>query len=362
MSLEEELEEAKELGDTREAVGAAADIASRALAANDLGLAVDAKQHEVQVARTIGMHNHVVVVTAEAVEMWPRIKALAEIDEQLQRRFVWTFKHGSGSAMDLPEIPLSTVRELFAVVDDMLGCFGRGKQALWELEARLAYIEGDDATLRDRVEKITPLLGMWSYISNFADCPGCSLSSFAGYLGPDADADTVDAILAPILEKRPFPADASHRQVLSLLYGDENQCENAATSTPIARARAYARAGRIAEARVQADLAVSGAEPSSREWWLRAQVARADVAVAAGDRTEAEGAADAVAQAIDPIEDPYEQLDALVALHQARRWLEPSRDLGSVAERALSIARRVDARLPRPRHVVETERRLGQSR
>ncbi len=82
MSLEEELEEAKELGDTREAVGAAADIASRALAANDLGLAVDAKQHEVQVARTIGMHNHVVVVTAEAVEMWPRIKAMAEIDEQ----------------------------------------------------------------------------------------------------------------------------------------------------------------------------------------------------------------------------------------------------------------------------------------
>lgn len=341
---------------------AAADLAARATAAPDHGVAVRAKARETQVARMIGAHQHAVVACAELVEAFPPALDRGEADpawDKTKQRLVWGLKFGAGSAMDLPEIPLATVRELLGALSTVLARLGVEPIAVWELEARLAFIEGDADTLADRVARITPKLGIQSHVYAHADCPGCTLLQIATWLGPDAPAEAVEEALAPVLQKRPFPNDASMQRLFSLLYGDDPICDHARRATPIRLARAYARGGRLAEAHARAREALALSDGSEHEAKLRAQVAALEVALGTKDVTEAEARAAEVAPAIEKLEDPYDALDALVVLHRALAFLGRSTELDAVRRRALELAERIDARLAKKRHVAATKRSLS---
>jgi hypothetical protein len=54
------------------------------------------------------------------------------------------------------------------------------------------------------------------------------------------------------------------------------------------------------------------------------------------------------------IEDPYQELDAVLTVHRARMRLGDESSLSPLRARALELAARLDGRLDRPRHGRET--------
>lgn len=354
MSFEDELHELHEAPVSKARIVACADLAQRAMAVDDRAMAVSAKQYETQTACQLGMHQHAVVCCAEQLEIWDKIKDRGdELPAEVQSRLVWTLKQGAGSAMDLPEIPLSTVRELIGALHDVLSHFGSKRFAAWELEARLAYIEGDKATIEDRVAKLAPTISVRSHLWDHADCPGCTIMQFVTFLGMDAPIEEIEAALAPLFDPAPFPLDEDIGHIVKLLYGEDKMCENAERWYPSRMARAYTRAGQLAKAEHLAQKALAANASCEAERRLRAQVAAMEVALAADQLDEARGRYErALATFAEEHEDPYALLDAHKACHRA------ARRLGLPVERhrteAIALAKRVDARLPTPRHERET--------
>jgi hypothetical protein len=361
--MEDELRQLRYADGTRERMVAAAELAARADAVGDAEAGAQAKAIETRIARELGQHQHALVACAELIERWPAVAARGELSDEAKRMIIWGLKYGAGSAMDLPEIPLATVEEVIAHLERVLAHVGRKPWAAWELDARCAFIAGDDDRLRQRVAAIGPTIGRTSHAWQDSDCPGCTLLAFADYLGP-ARPEEVEAVLAPVLEPSArFPADDPELlSVLNLLYGDDPVCENAKASTPVKLARAYARSGRLAEARREADLALSRARGREPERLLRAQVAALMVATARRAVDDIGPLADAALPIAAALEDAYERLDANLALYAAIAITDDPAlrsVLPRIADDARAIARRLDARLSRPRHVEATERALG---
>jgi hypothetical protein len=353
MGLEEEASALEDAGNTRDALVAAADLFRRAEAAGDLGVALSAKAHEITVARRLGAIQHVVVACSELLELDAERLAMFAHETQLRRvksRLVWSLKRGTGCAMALPEIPFSTVRELLATLGRVLGTLGVQPVVLWTLEAHLAHMEGDEATLQDRVARFAPQLSFTSCLEEFGDCPGCGLLDVADFLGSDAPAEAVEEALAPALENRTMPRDVPRWHVLKRHFGDSLMCDNAKKSIPVRLARAYVRAGRLAEARVQAARALALAEGEPAEYRVRAAVAALETAIATNDEAAANIHVAAIARDIDDVESPYRQFRTTLAQYKGLRMLGRGDELGPVAERATALARRLDQRPASPTH------------
>ena len=350
MTLQEELDQLDD-EHTHAVVVQCADIAKRALAVNDYAVAVLARQLEAQHARSLGMQQHTVVVCAEMIELWPTLREQTLADD-VRTRLVWTFKHGTGAAMDLPEIPLATVRDLLATLNEILEHYGVKKIPLWELEARLAWIEGDAATVRARIEQISPTIGITTHLWHGADCPGCMLMQIVTYLGPDASIEEIEAVTRPLTSGKPFPADKEMASALSLLYGDEPMCDHAKMRLPVVRARAYGRAGERPKARLHAKKALVAASGAGTEFKLRAHCAALEVAL--GGRGKLDEHVAFIAASLDSLEDPYEALDAVKLLHRAATASKQTAAAAEHRARALELARRIDKRLTTPRHERET--------
>jgi hypothetical protein len=119
-------------------------------------------------------------------------------------------------------------------------------------------------------------------------------------------------------------------------------------------ARAHARAGRVAEARREAAQALQLAQGVGAERRVRALVAAAATEIAAGDTTALVPHAEQLAALWRELEDPYEALDAAIELYRAHAKLGEVAKLPALHDEAVAIARRLDARLPSPRHERET--------
>lgn len=334
----------------------AAEIAAGATIAGDIEAAALARAIEAKQARFLGRHQHAVVAGAELIELWPALRArpVPEKDEDgLRRRVVWGMKYVAGSAMDLPEVPLATTDAVLAVLAEMLDHYNYEKPALWQLQARRAFIAGDDDELRALVRKIGPTATVYHHVFQCGDCPGCVFNQFAEWLGPGASGEEVEEMLAPILGKRPFPPEPERwASVLRMLYGPAGACENASRSAPVHLARAYVRSGRLAEALREADRAVALAEGTEAERRQRAAVARTAVAVALGQTEAARALARELVDRASALEDAYERLDSLLVAHAA--LADPA-----LVPEALALAERLDARVERKRHVAATRAALG---
>jgi hypothetical protein len=350
--IRERLKELRSAQPTATALVELGELAGRAQAAGEVKLAVLARALEASHARFLGKHQHAVVCGAEILERWPELRAqpVAEDDEDdLQRRLVWGMKYVAGSAMDLPEIPLATTDGVLEALGEMLDHFGYKRFALWTLEGRRASIAGDE--LREIVSKIAPTITRYNHVYECSDCPGCVYLQLVEWMGPDAEAADVEEALAPVLGKRPFLSDPeSSSMVLDLLYGPSGTCENAERTAPVRLARAYARAGRLAEAHREAERASVLAENTEAERRVRALVARAVVANAT-KAPEAKSLATELVERVGALEDAYEKLDALLAAHAA---------LGddALADQSIALAERLDARIEKKRHVTATRRTL----
>ncbi len=361
MALADELRAIERQPESREVVVTCADIARRALATDDLPLALDAKQHETQVARGIGMHQHAVVSCAEILELWPRVAALPELADDTKNNLVWTIKHGAGSAMDLPEIPLATVRDLIAQLETILAAFDGKRIAVWSLEARLAHIEDDMAALHDRLERIMPTLGVSNHAWHYADCPGCMISSAIEYLGRRATPEAAEAVIAPLATDEPFPADAAMGKTLRLLFGSaaDKTCKNAKRALPIKLARVYTWAGDLAKARRHVEVALRENATEDNEQRLRASVAALELGLAMNARGLVEKHFALATELMKGLEDPYDQLEAARVAHAGAGLLERADEQARLRGVALALAKRVDARLAVPRHERITLAALG---
>jgi hypothetical protein len=237
------------------------------------------------------------------------------------------------------------------VLAEMLVHYDYQPIALWTLEARRAYIAGDEERLKERVRQLTSTVTRYNHVYQCADCPGCVLLQFVEWMGPEARDSDVEEVLGPILGTRPFQPDPEGmKSLLDLLYGSVGACENAERSLPVKLARAYLKAGRKAEALQQAERGLVLAEGTEAERRTRALVARTAVATALGQPEAAELARELVERA-QTLEDVYEQLDALVTAHAARND-------ASLAQKARDLAARLDARIANKRHVAATERAI----
>jgi len=322
-------------------------------AGDDIEAAVLARSLEARQARFLGKHQHAVVTGAELLELWPRLKPLPIPEKdplQLARCLVWGMKYVAGSAMDLPEIPLSTTDRLLAVLGEMLTHYNYQPTALWTLEARRAFIAGDEERLRERVTRLSSTVTRYQHVYQCADCPGCVLLQFVEWMGPDAAVEDVEEVLAPCLGLRPYQPDPEPwNELLDLLYGPSGTCENAERSVPVKLARAYLRAGRTAQALQQAERGMALAEGTEAERRARALVARTAVARALGQ--PATDLAHELLERAAALEDAYEQLDAMLVADSVLRD-------NAIARRALDLAARLDARIDKKRHVDATSRAL----
>ena len=353
MSLVEEMQEIDDEPRSQAAIVKCADLAKRALAVNDLGVVVQARQLEAQHARGLGMQQHTLVVCAELIELWPRLREYS-LDEHQIRRLVWTFKHGAGAAMDLPEIPLSTVRELLGQLAEILTHYGLKQIPLWELEARLAWIENDAKTVRARIRKISPTISLSSHLWDNADCPGCMLMEIVTYLGPNASLEEVEAVTEPLRSGEPFPADKERASVLRLFYGDDPMCEHAKMRLPAEYAKAYARGGKRPQARLHAKKALAAAGAAANEFKVRAHCAALEVALGGRTPAKIDEHVAFIAASLGSIESPYEVLDAVKLLHHAAIVRKRPDEAERYRVQALELARRIDKRLATPRHERET--------
>jgi len=336
-----------------------AELAAATRAAGDVEAAALARAIEVAHARHIGRHQHAVVAGAELLELWPEVRRrpvpTGEGDDKdeldLARRLAWGLKYVAGSAMDLPEIPLATSDGVLAVLGEVLAHYDYEPFAQWTLQARRAYIAGDDAALAELVHRLAPTVTRYNHVYECADCPGCMLLQFAEWLGPDASDADVEEVLAPCLGRKPYLPDGPMSRILDLLYGPAGTCENAERTVPVLLARAYLRTGRTAEALAQAERAGALAEGSDPPRVARALAARTAVIAALGQPAARELASELASRA-EALEDAYEQLDALLVAHRVLRD-------AAIADRARGLARRLDARIERARHVAATEQALA---
>jgi hypothetical protein len=330
-------------------------IAVQAKAQNDIEAAVLARSLEAQNARFLGKHQHAVVAGAELLELWPELKKRPQPEEDeldVAKRLVWGMKYVAGSAMDLPEISLQTTDEVLEVLGEILTHYNYQLPSLWTLQARRAHIAGDDTTVKALINKLMPTITRFHHVYQCADCPGCVLLQFVEWLGPDANDGDVEEILAPCLGKKPFPPDPKEfKSILDLLYGDFGACENAERTVPVRLARAYLKNGKAAQAKKQAERAMALAEGTEAERRARALVARTAVAHALKEDDATTLAAELVERAA-ALEDAYEQLDALIVAHQVLRK-------DALIKQSLALAERLDARVEKKRHVIETKRALG---
>lgn len=310
---------------------------------------------EAQHARLLGQHKHALIVGDALLELWPSLRSqpVPEKDEDdAQRRLVWGMKYVAGSAMDLPEIPLSATDRVLTVLDEILEHFEYQKPALWTLQARRAFIAGDP--VGEWVEKLRPTITRYHHAFQCADCPGCVLLQLVEWSGPEAVDVDVEEVLAPVLGRRSLVPDPEQwRDVLDLLYGKNGICENAQRSTPVLLSRAYVRAGRIAEALQEAQRAMTLAEGVEADRRVRALVARAAVAVASRS-PEAASLAREVVERASALESAGEQLDAFLVAHGALHD-------DALVERSLALAERLDSRIERKRHVAATRLALERS-
>ena len=344
---------------TPDALAELAQHGAAALAEGDLERAAMAKSAEARHARLLEKQQHAVVVGAELLDMWPALRGRPVPEKKdphdLRSRLVWGMKYVAGSAMDLPEIPLATTDQLLAAVGDMLAHYGFQQPALWQLQARRAFIAGDGDVMRDLVAKIGPTATRYHHRQHCGDCPGCVLTQFASWLGPNADAADVEDVLAPIVGTRPFPPEpGALGAIYDLLYGS-GACDHAQKSTPIYLSRAYTRAGRLGEALREAERAMQVTQGEDANLPTRALVARTAVALAMGEHAKARAYATDIVERTRHLEDVYERLDAILVAHAA---------LGdaALAADALAMAERLDARIEKKRHVAATRAALGVER
>jgi hypothetical protein len=348
--IEERLKELRSADATAGTLVELGDLAKQS--SDDPRMTTYVRSVEVAHARTLGKHQHAVVAGAEILEMWPKLRAqpVHKDDESgIPERIVWGMKYVAGSAMDLPEIPLATTDGVLATLEEMLAHFGYKKYALWTMQGRRAFIGGDD--LREIVAKIAPTVTRYHHLYQCTDCPGCVYLQFAEWMGPSASDTDVEEAMAPILGKKPFLPDPKEwSSVLDMLFGAAGSCENADRTAPVRLARAYAKAGRLAEALREANRAVAMAEGTEAERRARAQVVRTVVAHAM-KAADAKAHATELVETATALEDAYEQLDAFLVAHAVLKD-------ASLETKSIALAERLDARIEKKRHVEATRRAL----
>ena len=363
-TLEERLAVLEEAPSSLDHMVECAALAAEARAAGDPVVAVSAKAKEAYVARDLARQQHCVVAGAELVELWPDLERRESLPASRARRILHAFQCAAGAAMDLPEIPLATVEQLVTYTERALLHQGADPFGAWLLRGRLAYIEGDQEAVRGWVERIAPTINRYNWVYNFTSCPGCELTQVAGWMGRGAAPEELATVLDPVLSGEGRWRDPpSHAAWLEQAVGS-GVCDGSRSIAPRLFARSLAGAGRHAEAAVQAKKALARSKDRNPEEHGRLLTMRLDVA-AAGDRgSTVARCVDELEPILDKIEDAYELHDALVAACKAIAKTGVTTKLaayGALRERALGLARRLDARLTTPRHVAETEATLPAS-
>jgi len=351
---------------SRERMLAFGALSNETLAEDDLPLALLAKSREIRDARGLGRAEHAVVAGAELLGLLPRLHTDGSLDksddkDELGKHIVWALKYAAGAALDIPEIPFAAVDELLRVLGDLLVEFGCEPYALWQLEARRYFIEGEDEKLKERVELLLPHVNRSNHFFNHLDCPGCSLVAFARYLGSEASPEAVLEVLRPlVLGGGLYTNEPEHfRSLMNLIFGERETCKVALFAAHAQYARALARNGRAAEGRRHAAQALRDQRASGLAHTVLPSLAELTVARRMDEHEETSRSLVALLERIPSVEDAYERLEALIETYQAAKELgRPADELATLEQQAIACAKRLDARLRRPRHLRETQSAL----
>ncbi len=341
---------------SRQALVACADVANRALATDDLELALRARGIELYFATRLDLERHAITVAAEGVALWEQLEHQPALADEVQDHMLYLLSSGCLVAMSKIDVPLATCHELVATLRRVLDRFASHHIMLWEVEAALAHLEGDHELVRDRVERIGPLLGWRSRELLGAGCPGCIVLAFVHYLGRDPDPEHVEALVQPVLRDEPFPHDAAHA------FKPTDHCHTFTRSANLELALAYARRGRVAEAKLVQRLLMRDADPNEAGDWLSLQHVRLEIAIADRDLPLVRELVPTVRSLVAKAASPYSILAEHKAFHAAHLLLGEVDQVPAARAAAIAIAHQWDARLATPRHVAETELELARHR
>ncbi len=280
--------------------------------------------------------------------------------------------------MDVPEVPLAAVEAVVGCIERVLAHLAAEPYVAWWRRARLALLRGDEAEVAAWIERLLPTLNRSSGVHQHTGCASCRVLDVAGSLPRSATPEALGAVLDPLLKNEPRWSDPPDEvEWLDETVGS-GICKPSRAHAHRLLARRLADAGRAREAATHADEALALSDDDSADERARLLTMQLDVARAQKDGATVARHLDALVPLLDRLQDAYEVHDALVAsclalaatpaaARAVTRGRKPAPDPGAPARaavgrelraRALEVARRLDARLERPRHVRDTEARL----
>jgi hypothetical protein len=346
-----------------EARGEALDLAT-ALAerTEDPLIRVLAKAEEVHRARILGLQQRAVVAGAElltAVEGLGDLGILVGSDDERMVTGRVILEMGMSkaccAALDVPEVSLAAIDALIDAYTRVLGELGYRDLAAVRLRARRHFVSGDDERVAAIVEGLVPHVNFTNGHRERFGCPGCVLASFAWYLGPEADLDVLEELLAPVFQgHRDFPNEAPEVRRW-LKTGVDTYCANA-QSCHLFYGRAHLWRGHLNVAEVHV--------PPIRHFdlddsFLLPTIYFLELAMARGDADRIRTRVDLLRPRVENHEDVDEAMVAAIRVAQALDLLGDDDREGEQAALwrfAERCAERLDARLERPRHAARVAR------
>ncbi|MEZ4384568.1 MAG: hypothetical protein R3A79_24785 [Nannocystaceae bacterium] len=302
-------------------------------------------------SRRLGEQQRVIVTAAELLPLLGELFApQTGAERSALERILSALWAAVYACLDVPEVPFTAIDPLLDAYARVLTLLDLKDYSARRLRAQRHFVAGEAEELAALIESLMPHVNYTNGIRQSLGCPSCVLSAVAWHLGPAADLGLLEAMLEPIFSRR-FNYPNEDPALLRQLRDSGQRCDSVFSAhmhfarALMAQGRTRDAAAHIAEARrykddspcyllpaifrLEASMATAGAEA------LRAEIRRLRPRVEAHeDAQEAMLGCLRVAQALALVGDDPDD--------QAHLW--------AVAEHH---ARRLDARLARPRHLAE---------
>lgn len=317
-----------------------------------------ARAEEIRRSRALGEQQRAIVAGAEILPLLDPLTPAEDADERWMLNLV-----GGGlssavyAALDVPEVPFTAIDALIDAYAQVLVLLGLSDLSARQLRARRYFVSGDQEACAAIVEALMPHVNYTNGSRQRLGCPGCVLSTVAWYLGPSADLDLLEEMLTPIFEGQ-FSYPNEDPAVIRQIRASSQRCQNA-LGAHMHFARALMWRGRITEA---GDHTEQVRHEDLDECYLLPTIFYLEVAMANGDPEAIRARIRLLRPRIEAHEDAQEAMLGAIRVAQALALVgdEPA-DQARAWEIAEHHARRLDARLERPRHCAEvaTERAEG---
>ena len=310
-----------------------------------------ARSEELMRSRRLGEQQRVIVAAAELLPVIDELQPPRESAERDALENVlsalWSAVY---SGLDVPEVPFAAIDPLLDAYERILQLLGLKDLSARRIRAHRAFVAGEQEELAAIIESLMPHVNYTNGHYQALGCPGCVLSTVVWHLGPTADLGLLEELLTPLFEGH-FNFPNEDPTYIRRLRNAGTRCDSV-LNAHMHYARALMWQGRsddaiphIVEAYGQKDESIC---------YLLPAIFRLEAAMATGTHEEIRAEIRRLRPRVEEHEDAQEAMLGSLRVAQALALLgEDPEDQAHLWTVADHHARRLDARLARPRHRAE---------